>query len=234
MMARRGEQLREHILYTAKDVFIEFGYERTSMDVVAARAETSKRSLYAHFPGKDVLFGAVIELVRELYLGKLGTPAEYGEDPAEAVVRYCGRLVQLQLWQAALRTLRIGIAEAERLPEVAAGFHDAIFQTPQRRLADYLVARYGLDEAAGEAVARGLIGSAVYPQLVGALLGAEPALAVQPKADTLADDVDLEALRSVAAVLLPAVPSSADQRSTSASSDPSTSSGSSDSSEKSE
>lgn len=228
MMARRGEQLREHILYAAKDVFIEFGYERTSMDVVAARAETSKRSLYAHFPSKEVLFGAVIELVRELYLGKLGTPAEYGPDPAEAVVRYCGRLVQLQLWQAALRTLRIGIAEAERLPEVAASFHEAIFGTPQHRLADYLVARYGLDEAAAEAVARRLIGSAVYPQLVGALLGAEPALTVQPKEDTLADDVDLEALRSVAAVLLPAR-----QRSTSASSEAGAS-GSSDSSEKSE
>lgn len=204
MMARRGEQLREHILRTAKDVFIEFGYERTSMDVVAARAETSKRSLYAHFAGKDVLFGAVIELVRELYLGKLGTPAEHGAEPAEAVVRYCGRLVQLQLWQAALRTMRIGIAEAERLPEVAADFHEAIFGIPQRRLADYLVAQYGLDDAAGADAARLMIGSAVYPQLVGALLGVGSVLTEQPREAALADDVDLEALRSVAAKLLPA------------------------------
>jgi hypothetical protein len=32
----------------AKDVFLETGYERASMDAVAARAGTSKRSLYAH------------------------------------------------------------------------------------------------------------------------------------------------------------------------------------------
>src|ERR1700704_2001960 len=31
-------------------------FERASMDVVAARAETSKRSLYAHFESKEKLF----------------------------------------------------------------------------------------------------------------------------------------------------------------------------------
>jgi len=61
-MARRGDKLREHILWIAKDVFLEMGFERASMDVVAARAETSKRSLYAHFESKEKLFLAVIDL----------------------------------------------------------------------------------------------------------------------------------------------------------------------------
>ncbi|MET0427351.1 MAG: helix-turn-helix domain-containing protein, partial [Microvirga sp.] len=60
-MARRGVQLREHILWTAKDVFLELGFERTSMDEVAGRAATSKRTLYAHFESKEKLFLAVIE-----------------------------------------------------------------------------------------------------------------------------------------------------------------------------
>ena len=68
----RGEQLRRHILFAAKDVFLETGYERASMDTVAARAGTSKRSLYAHFESKDKLFLAVLDFVRELYLGRLG------------------------------------------------------------------------------------------------------------------------------------------------------------------
>jgi AcrR family transcriptional regulator len=202
-MARRGEQLREHILWAAKDVFLETGYERASMDVVAARAETSKRSLYAHFESKEKLFGDVIALVRELNLGHLRTPAEYGDDPAEAVVRYCGRFVQLQLWTAALRTLRLGIAEAERLPEAAASYHEAVFGVPQQRLADYLVARFGLDAAAGIRTARLLIGQAVYPRLVSALLGVDAPLTERPAEATLADDVDLEALRAAVAALLP-------------------------------
>ena len=70
-MARRGDKLREHILWTAKDVFLEMGFERASMDVVASRAETSKRSLYAHFNSKEKLYLAVIDLVRGLFLSKL-------------------------------------------------------------------------------------------------------------------------------------------------------------------
>ncbi|HTJ69542.1 MAG TPA: TetR/AcrR family transcriptional regulator [Actinospica sp.] len=202
-MARRGDQLREHILWTAKDVFLEMGYERTSMDVVAARAETSKRSLYAHFESKERLFGDVVGLVRELNLGHLRTPAAYGADPAEAVVRFCGRFLQMQLWDSALRTLRIGIAEAERLPEAAAAYHEAIFETPQRRLADYLVEQYGLDEESGHEIARRLIGRAVYPQLIRSLLGVDAPLAGRPDETTLADDVDLESLRAAVAALLP-------------------------------
>ncbi|MEU6175563.1 TetR/AcrR family transcriptional regulator [Streptantibioticus parmotrematis] len=202
-MARRGEQLRDHILWTAKDVFIEMGFERTSMDVVAARAETSKRSLYAHFESKDKLFGAVIGLVRELYLGRLGTPAEYGEDPAEAAVAFCGRFLQLQLWTAALRTLRLGIAEAERLPEAAAEYHEAIFEIPQQRLATFLVERYGLGADAGREIAGQLMGRVIYPQLIRALLGLAEPLAERPDEATLADDVDLTPLRAAAAALLP-------------------------------
>src|SRR5580698_6907535 len=52
-MTRRGDTLREHILWTAKEVFLEMGFERASMDVVANRAQTSKRSLYAHFQSKE-------------------------------------------------------------------------------------------------------------------------------------------------------------------------------------
>lgn len=202
-MARRGEQLREHILWTAKDVFIEFGFERTSMDVVATRAETSKRSLYAHFASKDKLFGAVVGLVRELYLERLRTPAEYGDDPAEAVVAYCGRFLQLLLWSSAVRSLRLGIAEAERLPEAAADYHDAVFETPQRRLADYLAERCGFTADNARDGARRLLGVAVYPHLISALMGVAPSLAERPEPARLEEDVDLAPLRAAVAALLP-------------------------------
>ncbi|MFD2422055.1 TetR/AcrR family transcriptional regulator [Amycolatopsis pigmentata] len=203
-MALRGERLREHILWTAKDVFIELGFERTSMDVVAARAKTSKRSLYAHFENKDKLFGAVMTLVRELYLGKLlRTPAEYGDDPAEAIARFCGRLLQVQLWNSALRTLRLGIAEAERLPGVAAEYYESIFEIPQQRLADFVVERYGVDTGAAHEIAQRLLGRAVYPVLIGALLGVGEPLAERPEESTLETDVDLEPLRAAVAALLP-------------------------------
>jgi AcrR family transcriptional regulator len=52
------------------------GFERASMDLVAERAATSKRSLYAHFKSKDKLFLAIADLVRALF-GADGGMAEF-------------------------------------------------------------------------------------------------------------------------------------------------------------
>ena len=67
-MARRGDELRKHVLQVARGVFLEMGFERASMDEVASRAETTKRSLYAHFESKEKLFLAVIERMRGRFL----------------------------------------------------------------------------------------------------------------------------------------------------------------------
>ena len=201
-MARRGDALREHILWAAKDVFIETGFERASMDVVAARAETSKRSLYAHFESKDKLFLAVLDLVRELYFEQLKTPRDYAADATEATVLFCGRFLQLLLWRSALRTCRLSMTEAERLPEAAANYYDAIFATPQERLAAFAGESFDLGPDAAANLARELLGRTVYPRLFRALLGVEPPLDERPEEASIAADVDLGAIRRALAALL--------------------------------
>ncbi|MFE0465241.1 TetR/AcrR family transcriptional regulator [Kitasatospora sp. NPDC058965] len=207
MPARRGEKLREHILWTAKDVFLESGFERTSMDVVAQRAETSKRSVYAHFPSKDALFAGVVSLVRELYLDRLGSPEDYVSaeraDPADALVRYCGRLLQLLLWSSSLRTLRMGIAEAERVPEIASGYYEAVFDAPMVRIAAYVCRTWGLTPEEAREVAEVLVGRAVFPGLVQGLLGVREPIAERPEEATLAADVDLDRIAASVRRLVP-------------------------------
>ena len=46
---------RESILDAAIDAFIEFGFEKTSMDAIAERAGASKRTVYNHFSSKESL-----------------------------------------------------------------------------------------------------------------------------------------------------------------------------------
>ncbi|TQV80270.1 TetR/AcrR family transcriptional regulator [Aliikangiella coralliicola] len=46
---------RESILDAAIDAFIEFGFEKTSMDLIAERANSSKRTVYNHFSSKESL-----------------------------------------------------------------------------------------------------------------------------------------------------------------------------------
>src|ERR1700749_5333179 len=45
--------------------FRDNGFEATSVDKVAARAEVSKRTLYNHFPSKDELFAAILHILWE-------------------------------------------------------------------------------------------------------------------------------------------------------------------------
>lgn len=202
-MARRGEELRQHILWTAKDVFLETGFERASMDMVAERAATSKRSLYAHFESKDKLFLDVIDLVRGLYLGSLKRPDDYSEDAAEAVVLFCGRFLQLLLWTPALRTCRLSIAEAERLPEASAQYYDAIFHTTHERLAAFLSERYPLTPEASADIAYELLGRTIYPRHVRALTGVDEPLKEQPDEAAIAADIDLAPIQRAVAALLP-------------------------------
>jgi AcrR family transcriptional regulator len=96
------------------------GFERASMDVIADRAETSKRTLYAHFENKEKLYLAVIDLVRGLFLSRLKMPSEYSGDAAEALVMFCGRFVEVLLFARTIRMCRLSIAEAGRFPEGSA------------------------------------------------------------------------------------------------------------------
>lgn len=51
---------RNSILDAAVKAFSEEGYYNATMDRIADLAQASKRTLYNHFPSKDVLFDAVI------------------------------------------------------------------------------------------------------------------------------------------------------------------------------
>ncbi|GHJ39916.1 TetR/AcrR family transcriptional regulator [Streptomyces sp. TS71-3] len=200
---RRGEELRRHILFAAKDVFLETGYERASMDTVATRAGTSKRSLYAHFESKDKLFLAVLELVRDLYLVKLRTPDAYAEDPVEAVALFCARFMQLMSWEPQVRTCRLAIAAAERLPGSSKAYFDAMFASAYERLAAYVVERYGVTRADGAALAEGLVGRAVLPRLFRALLGVDELSKEMPGDEVRVEDAELDAIRRVVSATLP-------------------------------
>ena len=51
---------REQILEGARQAFTEHGYERASVDLVAARAGVSKATVYNHFEDKRALFTAAL------------------------------------------------------------------------------------------------------------------------------------------------------------------------------
>jgi len=66
---RLTDRKRCAIIEAAIDEFRASGYEATSMDRIAARACASKRTVYNHFPSKEVLFAEILHQLWEAVAG---------------------------------------------------------------------------------------------------------------------------------------------------------------------
>jgi AcrR family transcriptional regulator len=202
-MVRRGDELREHMLVVAKDVFLEAGFERASMDVIAARADTTKRTLYAHFESKEKLFLAVVELVRGLMVSRLEMPADCAEDTHQALVLFCGKFLETMLWDRSIRMCRLSIAEVERFPDGAAQLHEACFGTAQERVEAFLRERLALSRKAAAATAGELLGRVLHPRFTRALFGLDGLTGGRPDDERLSAEIDLKPIRRAVADLVP-------------------------------
>jgi AcrR family transcriptional regulator len=204
-MARRGDELREHILWTAKEVILEMGFERASMDEVASRANTSKRSLYAHFESKEKLFVAVIELVRGLFLARIREPSQYSAKPAEALVLFCARYLEAMLYESSVQMLRVSMAETARFPEGAARYYEVMFTEVSTRLSAYLKATFQLSARASADAAQRLLGQILFPVFPRALFGLET-LVKGFDEQALSEAVELKPVRKAVSELLAGLP----------------------------
>ncbi len=190
----RGDKLSDHILWIAKNVFLEMGFERASMDVIASRAETSKRTLYAHFENKEKLYLAVIDLVRGLVVSKLKMPGDYPGGTTEALVMFCGRFLEILLYARTIQMCRLSIAEAARFPNGSARYFDVILSIPHERLGAYLNTAFGLPEEASAREAQFLLGQIIHPRFPRALFGLEE-LSEQLDDEAIRADFDLGPVR---------------------------------------
>jgi AcrR family transcriptional regulator len=60
----KGEQTRRHIFDCALELFREQGFEATTMQDIAARADVVKSAAYYYFPGKEAIIQAYYEAVQ--------------------------------------------------------------------------------------------------------------------------------------------------------------------------
>ena len=114
--ARLDHDVREHALR----LFLERGYEGTSMDAIAEAAGTTKASLYARFSGKESLFQSVLIWA----VGRSDWPSPEPSPPAfddlEAALRAIARTaLHRALDPAMVQLSRIAVAQAARFPDVA-------------------------------------------------------------------------------------------------------------------
>jgi AcrR family transcriptional regulator len=125
--ARKRPVTRKRILSAAADVVAEKGFQRTSLDEIAARAGLTKGAVYSSFATKEELFLAVLE-----------------EQPFQLEPKLKARMTQKEYFRA------LGLAAVALLPQ--AKTHGAFFaefflyalthEKMRRRLVERYAARF--------------------------------------------------------------------------------------------
>lgn len=113
-MKVRTEARREAILEVASQVFLEFGFERTSMSEIVKRIGGSKSTIYGYFPSKEALFLAVTLAAGEKHMdAAIADMAAYsGGELAPVLTRFSEKLVGFLCSDEAVAAHRMVLGEA--------------------------------------------------------------------------------------------------------------------------
>ncbi len=111
------------ILDAAEQIFLEKGFRTASLDEIAELAPASKPTIYAHFPGKEALFAAVVaRIVNGLTNFERYTPE--GRTVHERLTNLGTEIVERGVADS-VGVVRATIAEAQRFPELSRRVHEA-------------------------------------------------------------------------------------------------------------
>jgi TetR/AcrR family transcriptional regulator, mexJK operon transcriptional repressor len=91
----RGKTRRREILVEAARIFLRDGLDRTSMDVIATEAGTSKATLYRHFGDRHGLVVAVVEYLCEYFTADVEKSPIPGNDLRAGLRRILMHLVHV-------------------------------------------------------------------------------------------------------------------------------------------
>ncbi len=134
----RPSKKREQILQSARGVFLDHGYEGASMDAIAAEAQVSKATVYAHFADKQALFAEMVaEYCREQQAALAEIEAEHPR-VQEGLERLARVMMRYLAAPNALRFGRMIVGESARFPELGRTFVDSGFLALQADIAGFL------------------------------------------------------------------------------------------------
>ncbi|WP_257170094.1 TetR/AcrR family transcriptional regulator [Bradyrhizobium sp. SRS-191] len=169
--------IEERILDAAREVFLERGFDGTSIDEIAERAPASKPTIYARYAGKPALFAAIVERSIEevMNLGPSYTPP-----PGTVQEKLVGVAIAIvdRVLKQSLGLLRVTIGEAYRFPDLSCQFHEVSRKRATQPVAVLLAETIGVSASAkrgpsktSEASAEIFIDLIVLPLLMRALMG---------------------------------------------------------------
>jgi AcrR family transcriptional regulator len=116
-------EVDRRILDAARLVFLERGLAGASIDEIAARAGAGKPTIYARFPGKEALFGAVVMREVEGKVARVESALQGGGSLEERLREMAEQILERALSNETIDLMRLSISEARRFPDLASGVH---------------------------------------------------------------------------------------------------------------
>ncbi|GLH81709.1 TetR family transcriptional regulator [Bradyrhizobium sp. SSBR45G] len=169
--------IEERILDAAREVFLERGFDGTSIDEIAERAPASKPTIYARYAGKPALFAAIVERS----IGELMNVGSYASPAGTVQEKLCGLAMTIvdRALKESIGLLRVTIGEAYRFPDLSCQFHEVSRKRATHAVAVLLADTIAASGAsarrtpskASEASAEIFIDLIVLPLLMRALMG---------------------------------------------------------------
>lgn len=136
---------RRQILEGARAVFLELGFDGSSMGEIARAAKVSKGTLYVYFADKCALFEAIVEQ-EVLEQGKAAFNFDPERDVDTTLSEFGRAYVSLLCRPGGGSAIRTVMAIAERMPEVGRRFYDRVLARNITLFGDYLRARVACNE----------------------------------------------------------------------------------------
>jgi len=126
------------IVNAASRLFLENGFDGTSMDEVAKRAGVSKQTVYSHFSSKELLFGESIRAAIAKYYPDLALE-KIKEHSLEVDLRaVCENYARLLLGDDAMAMFRLLVGAAPKGPALAKIFWESGPNDMELKLEEFL------------------------------------------------------------------------------------------------
>jgi TetR/AcrR family transcriptional regulator, mexJK operon transcriptional repressor len=146
----RSARKRQAIIDAATELFLEHGYQGTSMDDIAALAAVSKQTVYKNFADKQQLFSDIVLSAAaraDQFIDALPRVLAETDDLASGLRALARRYLDTVMQPRLLQMRRLIVAEADRFPDLARAYYG--------RVPEHVMA--GLAAQFGDLAGRGLL-----------------------------------------------------------------------------
>jgi TetR/AcrR family transcriptional repressor of mexJK operon len=111
------------VLRAARAVFLSYGFNAATTDMIQREAKVSKSTVYAHYPNKEALFIAVVEAQCATFTGAIRNVEFRPGKLRETLTELARAYLVILLSPMGLSLYRVVIAEAPRFPALARTFY---------------------------------------------------------------------------------------------------------------